>query len=68
SGGNVSGIPTNSNPADVINMSLGGSGSCSSTTQNSINTARSNGTVVVIAAGKDNDNSANYNPGNCEGV
>ncbi|GAB0109975.1 hypothetical protein PA7559_12430 [Pseudoalteromonas distincta] len=66
SGGNVSGIPTNSNPADVINMSLGGSGSCSSTTQNAINTARSNGTVVIIAAG--NDNSANYNPGNCEGV
>ncbi|XQF89454.1 S8 family peptidase [Pseudoalteromonas espejiana] len=68
SGGNVSGIPANSNPADVINMSLGGSGSCSSTTQNAINTARSNGTVVVIAAGNDNDNSANYNPGNCSGV
>jgi len=68
SGGSVSGIPANSNPADVINMSLGGSGSCSSTTQNAINTARSNGTVVVIAAGNDNDNSANYNPGNCSGV
>lgn len=68
SGGSVSGIPANSNPADVINMSLGGSGSCSSTTQNAINTARSNGTVVVIAAGNDNDNSANYNPGNCNGV
>ena len=68
SGGSVSGIPANSNPADVINMSLGGSGSCSSTTQNAINTARSNGAVVVIAAGNDNDNSANYNPGNCSGV
>ena len=68
SGGSVSGVPANSNPADVINMSLGGSGSCSSTTQNAINTARSNGTVVVIAAGNDNDNSANYNPGNCSGV
>ena len=68
SGGNVSGIPGNPNPADVINMSLGGSGSCSSTTQNAINTARNNGAVVVIAAGNDNDNSANYNPGNCNGV
>ncbi len=67
-GGNVSGVPTNPNPADVINMSLGGSGACSTTTQNAINTARANGAVVVIAAGNDNDNSANYNPGNCAGV
>lgn len=68
SGGTVSGVPSNANPADVINMSLGGSGSCSSTTQNAINQARNNGAVVVIAAGNDNDNSANYNPGNCAGV
>ncbi|RZQ54002.1 peptidase S8 [Pseudoalteromonas phenolica] len=67
-GGSVSGVPANPNPADVINMSLGGSGSCSSTTQNAINQARANGAVVVIAAGNDNDNSANYNPGNCSGV
>ncbi|TMO55189.1 S8 family peptidase [Pseudoalteromonas phenolica] len=68
SGGSVSGVPSNANPADVINMSLGGSGACSSTTQNAINQARANGAVVVIAAGNDNDNSANYNPGNCSGV
>jgi serine protease len=68
SGGSVSGIPSNANPADVINMSLGGSGSCSSATQSAINTARSNGAVVVIAAGNSDDNSANYNPGNCSGV
>ncbi|RRS09868.1 peptidase S8 [Pseudoalteromonas sp. J010] len=68
SGGSVSGIPANANPADVINMSLGGGGACSATTQNAINQARNNGTVIVIAAGNDNDNSANYNPGNCNGV
>ena len=68
SGGSVSGVPANANPADVINMSLGGQGSCSSTTQNAINQARANGTAIVIAAGNDNDNSANYNPGNCSGV
>ena len=68
SGGTVSGVPTNANPADVINMSLGGSGACSSATQSAINTARSNGTVVVIAAGNDNGNANNYNPGNCSGV
>ncbi|MGO2012239.1 S8 family peptidase [Pseudoalteromonas sp.] len=68
SGGSVTGTSANANPADVINMSLGGSGSCGSTTQNAISQARNNGTVVVIAAGNDNDNSANYNPGNCNGV
>ncbi|MEZ7205351.1 S8 family peptidase [Pseudoalteromonas sp. DY56-GL79] len=68
SGGSVSGVPANANPADVINMSLGGGGACSATTQNAINQARNNGTVIVIAAGNDNDNSANYNPGNCNGV
>lgn len=68
SGGNVSGIPTNPNPAQVINMSLGGSGSCSSVTQNAINIARNNGSVIVIAAGNDNGNANNFNPGNCSGV
>lgn len=68
SGGSVSGLPTNTNPADVINMSLGGKGACSSTTQSAINTARANGAVIVIAAGNSNDNSANYNPGNCSGI
>ncbi|HEX7029515.1 MAG TPA: S8 family serine peptidase [Gammaproteobacteria bacterium] len=68
SGGAVSGMPSNPYPADVINMSLGGGGSCSSTTQAAINTARSNGTVVVVAAGNENTNAANSNPANCDGV
>ncbi len=68
SGGTVSGVPANANPAKVINMSLGGAGACNSATQSAINTARSNGAVIVIAAGNDNDNANNYNPGNCSGV
>ena len=68
SGGTVSGVPTNANPAKVINMSLGGSGACDTTTQNAINGARSRGTVIVVASGNDNDNANNYNPGNCSGV
>jgi len=68
SGGTVAGVPTNANPAKVINMSLGGSGACDSTTQAAINSARSRGTVVVIAAGNDNSNANNFNPGNCAGV
>ncbi len=36
-GGTVSGVPANANPAQVLNLSLGGGGSCSSTTQAAIN-------------------------------
>lgn len=68
SGGTVSGVPANPNPAKVINMSLGGSGACDTTTQAAINSARSRGTVLVIAAGNDNSNANNFNPGNCAGV
>ncbi|WNO60234.1 S8 family peptidase [Rheinheimera sp. MMS21-TC3] len=68
SGGTVSGVPSNPNPADVINMSLGGGGSCSSTTQNAINIARNNGSVIIVAAGNDNTNANNFNPGSCPGV
>jgi serine protease len=52
----------------VINMSLGGSGACDTTTQNAINSARSRGTVVVVAAGNANVNASNSSPANCAGV
>ncbi|MCG8434293.1 MAG: S8 family peptidase [Gammaproteobacteria bacterium] len=68
SGGSVSGVPSNSNPADVINLSLGGGGSCGSTMQSAINTARSNGTTVVVSAGNSNTNASNATPANCSGV
>lgn len=68
SGGSVAGAPANATPARVINMSLGGGGACDTTTQNAINTARSRGTVVVVAAGNENQNAANSNPANCQGV
>ena len=68
SGGSVSGVPDNPNPAQVINLSLGGSGSCGSAMQNAINTARSNGTTVVIAAGNSNADAVDFSPANCNGV
>jgi serine protease len=68
SGGTVSGVPANTNVAKVINMSLGGGGACGTTTQNAINSARSRGTVVVVAAGNENQNASNSNPANCAGV
>jgi serine protease len=68
SGGSVSGIPTNANPARVISLSLGGSGACGTTMQNAINSARSRNTALVIAAGNSNANASNATPANCAGV
>ncbi|MGM9484231.1 S8 family peptidase [Roseateles sp. NT4] len=68
SGGTVSGLPTNATPSKVINMSLGGGGACDTTSQNAINSARSRGTTVVVAAGNENQNASNSNPANCSGV
>jgi serine protease len=68
SGGTVSGVPANANKAKVLNMSLGGTGACDSTTQAAINGARSRGAVVVVAAGNDAMNVSNASPANCSGV
>ncbi|WOX04066.1 S8 family peptidase [Microbulbifer pacificus] len=67
-GGSVSGVPSNPYPAKVLSLSLGGSGSCGSTTQNAINTARSLGATVVVAAGNSNTNASSATPANCSGV
>ncbi len=67
-GGNVRGIPGNPNPAQVINLSLGGKGSCGTTSQNAINLARANGATVVVAAGNSNDDASGYTPASCSGV
>ncbi len=68
SGGTVSGIPANPTPAEVINLSLGGGGSCSTTMQNAINGAVSRGTTLVIAAGNSNANTSGFTPANCNNV
>jgi len=68
SGGSVSGLPANATPSKVLNLSLGGSGACDTTTQNAINSARSRGATVVIAAGNSNVNVSNASPANCAGV
>ncbi len=67
-GGSVSGVPANPNPVKVINMSLGGGGSCPSVTQNAINSARANGAVVVVAAGNSNRDASGFTPASCNGV
>ncbi|WP_284975469.1 S8 family serine peptidase [Arthrobacter sp. efr-133-TYG-104] len=67
-GGSVSGAPANANPARVINLSLGGQATCSSTYQNAVDFARSQGAVVVAAAGNDNIDASQISPANCQGV
>lgn len=68
SGGSVAGAPVNANPAEVINMSLGGSGTCSTTYQNAINAAVARGTTVVVAAGNSNADTAGFTPASCNNV
>jgi serine protease len=61
----VTGAPTNLNPARVINLSLGGPGSCLASTQLAIDAAVAAGSTVVIAAGNDNDDASGYQPASC---
>lgn len=71
SGEPVSGLPTLSEPVDVINMSLGswtGADGCPAYTQDAIKVARSRGVLLVAAAGNDGSEAAFYSPANCEGV
>lgn len=64
----VDGIPDNENPADVINLSLGGSGNCTSYMQSAIDDAVAAGSVVVVAAGNENTNASGSTPANCNNV
>ena len=68
SGGTVAGVPANPNPAEVINMSLGGGGACDPAYQDAINGAVSRGTTVVVAAGNSASNAANFRPASCSNV
>ncbi len=63
----VPGLPANPTPARVLNLSLGGTGSCGSTYQSAVNDVQAQGAVVVVSAG----NSAGHAvgaPANCTGV
>lgn len=61
-------VPNNSNPAKVLNMSLGALGSCPPLLQTAINSAVARGAVVVAAAGNENTNAASLFPANCNNV
>lgn len=67
-GGSVTGVPNNSNPAKVLNLSLGGEGRCEPYVQDAIDFALSRGASVVVAAGNSADDAQLYSPANCKGV
>ena len=63
----VAGVPTNPNPARVLNMSLGGDGECTAAYMSALAEVAATGAVVVASAG----NSAGHavaTPANCPGV
>ncbi|MGW9404864.1 S8 family peptidase, partial [Arthrobacter sp. NPDC055585] len=67
-GGELPGIPVNANPAQVLNLSLGGVATCSRTMQAAVDYANSRNAVVVASAMNDSRPVADATPANCEGV
>lgn len=70
----VPGVPTNPNPARVLNLSLGGSGSCDPAVNSiatlyreAIGAVTARGAVVVVAAGNTTGRAVNL-PASCPGV
>lgn len=64
----VPGFPTNANPARVINMSLGGKGTCTPQDQALVNQVLARGSLVVASAGNDDGIADNQVPGACLGL
>jgi len=65
-GMSVIGVPQNPYPADIINLSLGGSGNCPSAYAYAINSLTAVGVLIVAAAG--NTSGPVDAPANCAGV
>jgi serine protease len=59
-------LPANPNPAQVINMSLGGTGPCSSMYATAVQDITAHGVLIVVSAG--NEGTAVDSPGNCAGT
>jgi len=63
----VDGVPINPNPAQVLNLSLGGGGGCGAAYQAAVDEVTAAGVLVVAAAGNSVGGSVNV-PANCRGV
>ena len=58
----------NPTPASVLNLSLGGSGTCDAISQQIFDEARARGVTVVVAAGNETQSASLSWPGNCQRV
>ena len=66
-GGTVEGVPANSNPAKIINLSLGGEGTCPATYSKAIAEVNKRGAILVVAAGNEGQDTSKVAPANCGG-
>jgi serine protease len=64
----VPGVPDNPNPARIVNLSFGGTGTCSRAEQDAINDIVASGVLVVAAAGNGAQNALRGAPANCQDV
>jgi Subtilase family len=69
----VNGVPPNTNPARIVNLSLGISAettppACSQSLQDAISDVVARGATVIVAAGNGREDSVNSMPANCAGV
>ncbi len=64
----VPGVPQNPYPAQILNMSLDGPGSCNMSVQQAINEIVDAGKIVIVSAGNRNSDAAEFSPASCKGV
>src|SRR6185295_421627 len=62
----IPGVPVNPTPAQIINLSLGGTGACSAAYQQAVSEITARGVLIVASVG--NDGKAVAAPANCTGV
>jgi serine protease len=62
----VEGVPANTTPANIINLSLGGNGVCNAVYQAAVNEITAQGSLIIASVG--NDGAAVGVPANCNGV
>jgi serine protease len=68
SGGEVPGVPSNANPADVINLSFSVQATCPTLLQETIDAAVARGSAIVAAAGNAGLDVTGFTPANCRNV
>ena len=62
----VSGAPINENPADVINLSLGGESYCDGSLQSAVDEIVALGVMIVAAVGNEAKDASLFSPANCD--